>query len=234
MKGAAMAHVYCLIDPRSGQARYIGQSVRPQQRLREHCSPGRRRSPCATWVRDVRAAGQVPVMLVLESVTAEQVLVVESFWISSLLAVGATLMNGTTDGRGPPSHVGLIRSRETRAKMSRAQEGHPVSDAARTKMRLAKLGRKGAPMTTEAKERIAAAKRGVARSPETVERVRQAMLGRTHSEATRVRMSMAHRGRGLGKRLSASTREKISASLRGNRNARKLAAIGNDPKSRNG
>ena len=155
--------IYGLIDPSTGFLRYVGKTANPLVRLRDHCCPPRTdRSHRANWIRSLRKLGMKPVLEVLEEVSTEQANDVERFWIASLRAAGADLVNCSDGGDGviwDPGrrdqlaeaarkfHTGRKRSAETRRKISEAlTASHPMSgrrhsDATRAKMRDSHLAR---------------------------------------------------------------------------------------------
>lgn len=90
-------HVYALIDPREGRARYVGQSVNPAVRLEAHlassCNQG-----LALWLSELKAAGLAPELRMLESGPREDATSMESKWIE---AFGDDLLNDRrVGGRG--------------------------------------------------------------------------------------------------------------------------------------
>jgi len=115
------------------------------------------------------------------------------------------------------------------------QKGTTHSEETRQKMRLAKLGKKRWPHTQETKRKMSLAQKGRPRrsgwhhSDESKQKIRQALAGRpsgripwnkgrtgVYSRAVRRRMSRSAKG----KRLSDSTRRKISEGLSGPKSPR--------------
>ena len=74
------ATIYGLIDPRSGQVRYVGATVRPTwYRLHSH-----RTKPLASlkdWMRDLEQAGRVPTLIEFESCHRRYKSIREAYWI---------------------------------------------------------------------------------------------------------------------------------------------------------
>jgi hypothetical protein len=69
--------IYSLTDPRTGRVRYVGESVRPRERLRAHLS--QRASPnVRTWVGELRLMRLAPVLHLLGDGS-------ESEWIKRLM-----------------------------------------------------------------------------------------------------------------------------------------------------
>lgn len=146
-------HIYGLYDPITGNLRYIGKSIRPEQRLQNHMNEI---SHChrSHWLQSLKARGLKPDMEILETVSGcwpwqES----ERFWIRRMKELGCDLVNNTSGGDGVPGLSGegkermlatwkgrkhtpetiakLVAARalrppfsiETRAKMSRSQTG---------------------------------------------------------------------------------------------------------------
>jgi len=144
--------IYGLIDPRTDCLRYVGQSKRLGKRFWRHCHPlPNDRSHRGCWLRGLRNAGLEPQLIVLEeAASSKDAAIFEAFWIASLRAAGADLVN-TTDGEQAPSrrgytltaehrakiaaaHVGIYPDEGTRAKMSLARKNYRWSEATRTKI----------------------------------------------------------------------------------------------------
>jgi hypothetical protein len=60
-------YIYSLTDPRTGEVRYIGQSIRPRERLTNHFHD-RCRTYRTYWLRELRTLGIKPTLAVLETV----------------------------------------------------------------------------------------------------------------------------------------------------------------------
>ena len=130
--------IYGLCDPRSGCLRYIGQSKRLGKRFWRHCNPPPRdRSHRGCWLRGLRNAGLAPELVVLEEATSETAAIIEAFWIASLRAAGADLVN-TTDGEQAPSRRGFALTPGHRAKISAAHIGIRPDATTREKLRAAR------------------------------------------------------------------------------------------------
>ena len=75
--------VYALIDPRSCAVRYVGITNNPTSRYRAHLSDQRavRRGPLGLWLSEMRAAGVVPAMRRLASVSFSRARDAEARWM---------------------------------------------------------------------------------------------------------------------------------------------------------
>lgn len=95
----------------------------------------------------------------------------------------------------------------------------PRSDETKAKLRLAwvnrpRTGPRG-PMSEATKAKIKAARTGWNPSPETREKMSIAHKGRTLSEAAKAKMSVARKGKGIGRRHSDATRICMSEAKKG-------------------
>ncbi len=60
--------VYVLVDPQSWELRYIGCTSNPSERYRNHLSHDiSNQTSLRRWLRELRTAGRLPIMIVLES-----------------------------------------------------------------------------------------------------------------------------------------------------------------------
>lgn len=134
--------IYGLVDPRTDCLRYVGKTSDIAKRYSRHCHPNKRDiSHRACWLRGVLNASCKPVMVELEWVVPAVVDQIERFWIASLRAAGADLVNICDGGEGGnrgmlgrkltpehkvkirDAHFGIRPSTETRAKLSRQRSG---------------------------------------------------------------------------------------------------------------
>ena len=127
------------------------------------------------------------------------------------------LTNLTDGGEG---QRGIIRSSETRAKISVAHKGKVVSENTRLLLRMKNLGKKSS-QETRAKQSLAMMGRPV--SEETRGIISAAHKGRPRSPESIARMAATKRGKKLGPR-SAETRARISASHLGVRQSEERRA----------
>lgn len=168
--------IYVLVDPRTDCIRYVGQSVNPRARLKAHCSEAKREQHRrARWILGLLNIGLRPEVVVIEEVAADQADDAERFWIASLLAAGAKLVN-TDAGGGTIPWTNELRERVRRANLGRV----PTAQA-RANMSAAQRAR--APFTAEHRERISTSKKG---QPGTY-----GHLGCQHSTETKRKISDA-------------------------------------------
>lgn len=91
-------YIYGLTDPRSGDIRYVGQTVSLDLRMRSHATCAERgdrpNSPRNRWLSDLVSAGLVPGFVVLEECLLGEAHERERFWYDKLRGSGANLVNG--------------------------------------------------------------------------------------------------------------------------------------------
>ena len=93
--------IYCLIDPRDNQIRYIGKSNNPKQRLKNHCNPARYRPTHKfNWIRKLRQLELKPILKILEEVDIEIWKQKEKYWIDFYKSEGCNIVNYTDGGDG--------------------------------------------------------------------------------------------------------------------------------------
>lgn len=123
--------IYGLIDPRTGQLRYVGQSIRGLRRPVEHWKRRRFREAkdhCHTWVRSVLRDGLTPEIEILQECSSFSELdEAEDFWITYFRFIGCDLTNDPRAGKGTKGlaapNKGRKLSDEHRRKISEARKG---------------------------------------------------------------------------------------------------------------
>lgn len=212
--------IYALVDPRTGERFYVGQSSRGMERCREHFTPFARKESTLKGlaVRRIFDAGLVPGVDVLQRIADPDEAVppllkhydpaiewgaldaAEMRWIAHGRAAGWPLTNGTDGGDGLR---GLARTPEHGARISAAKmgksinKGVPKSAEHRIALRVPKRTR-----TPEHAAKIGAANRGKPKHSEAYKQVlRERMLGVGNptrglkaSPELRAKLSAAHVG----------------------------------------
>lgn len=137
----------------------------------------------------LRAQGlKVEIRYLVKDVPEEEAFSVERERIRSLRESGISLVNLTEGGEGT---AGLVRSAETRAKMSRAKKGSVVSEAQKIAHSLRMTGRKQSEETIRKRvEKL----RGQVRDASARERMSQSRIGKPFSAEHRRKLSLSHMG----------------------------------------
>jgi hypothetical protein len=116
--------IYALIDPRSGQVNYIGQSNDPLSRVMQHCASARGdKSAKAKWIMGLRAEGLRPVVCVLQEVPREWADTAEAGWIAWCLSEGTHLHNAASVIK----RVSIELDHEIHAALARLDPGIDLS-----------------------------------------------------------------------------------------------------------
>ncbi len=149
--------VYCLIDPRNGEIRYVGKADDPEARLRDHLKD-RRDFHRVRWIKSLVDEGIKPVLILLEQCSKQIWQERERYWIAFLRENGADLVNTTDGGEGITRH-----SPEVLAKISAAAKGNKYwlgrKHTVETRTKLSE-SHKDKPMLSQTREAIAKANIG--------------------------------------------------------------------------
>lgn len=200
--------MYALIDPLTDEVRYVGCTVRLEERFRGHlkqaANPASKLIPKIEWLRSLN--GVEPRLLLLETVEEPDLHNAEKRWILKLRAAGAQLTNQRVGGKAPRGHK---RSEETRAKIRAARAQQTFSDESRQKMSLAQKkiwAETPDDVRRKRKERVAAL--GRLTGAAAAAKGHKVWIGRKHSDESRQKNREAH----LGVSLSESQAENIRLS----------------------
>ena len=137
--------IYALVDPRSGEIRYIGKSCKGMGRPKEHGRPWQRtndRTHKGNWVREVTRLNIGYLVMVLQDVRLEEssrLCEFERDWIAYGRSEGWPLTNFTDGGDGQV--LGYKPSAEARARVSAALKGRKKSPEVRARMKAAAKSR---------------------------------------------------------------------------------------------
>lgn len=191
-----MVFIYALCEPGTRTVRYLGKTVNPARRGKEHVRVSSRyKSHLGSWLRSLISREVLPDLIVLREVPESQGSAAEIKYIRiARESLGMRLVNETEGGEGNPKP-----SEETRARMSRSQKIRPPrSLETRAKLSAARKGNKhplfGKEVTAETRERISKGVRS-AQTPEYLAKLRRAALGRPQSEETRAKHRDSLKGR---------------------------------------
>lgn len=97
--------IYALVDPRSGEWRYVGKSCSGMKRPQEHFYPSflKSRTRKNNWIKSLQALGLKPeIQVVEEFVSAVELNTAEKEWIAAARAAGVRLTNLADGGEGAP------------------------------------------------------------------------------------------------------------------------------------
>lgn len=208
--------IYALVDPRTGERFYVGQSSRGLERCKEHFTPFARKEQTLKGlaVRRIFDAGLVPGVEVLQHIADPDEAVppllkhydpaiewgaldaAEMRWIAHGRAAGWPLTNGTDGGDGLR---GLVRTPEHGAKISASKMGKSVG--------------KGIPKSEEHRAALCVPKK--TRTPDHAAKIGAANRGKPkHSEAYKQMLRERMLGAGnptRGLKASPELRAKLSA-----------------------
>lgn len=197
--------IYALIDPSTGEPRYIGQTRGPvAARFKDHLKD-KRPSYKVNWLKNLKSRGLRPTIRELykcyDGTTADAA---EIFFIANFKERGFKLTNLSLGGFNGT----CIHSEETKSKMSSAQKGKKFTSEHRAKIAANALGHKrwlGKKHTAEARAKMSAARMGKPLSEETRSRMSAAALKRPPE--VQARMSASR----VGLKRSPEARAKMSA-----------------------
>lgn len=158
-------YIYTLTDPITNEVRYIGKSVRPEERLQNQCNERSNTYRCH-WIQSLKKLGLKPIQNIIEKLPiSEDWQTRECYWIKKFREEGARLTNCTDGGDGVTNISG-----ESKERMAKTW-----------------IGRKHKPETLI---KLSAASKGRVKTPEQKEAMRLKMLGRKNDWGNKVSMSM--------------------------------------------
>ena len=127
-------YIYGLTDPRTGDLRYVGKTVKTlARRLSAHKAAARAgvHRPCARWIRSLLLAGKEPAIFLIEVAPSSDWAARECFWIGHYRGAGCRLLNLTDGG----DHY--EQPTEVRQKIARLAKARLSDPAYRAKMKAA-------------------------------------------------------------------------------------------------
>jgi hypothetical protein len=210
--------IYALVDPRTGEDRYVGKTSKALAvRLREHLGDARRRKfeslPRFRWINALALDGLAPLIRCLDT-CGDEWQPVEMLWIKRLRAAGATLLNCTDGGEGI---TGCKLSEQTRQRISesavkrykdpvRRAELMAMGEKAKTASSRAKLSAslRSTFSKPEVRARLSAAQIIASQNPEKLAKLSAAMKGRVFSESHCAKLSAAAQSREVSQEARAA------------------------------
>lgn len=202
--------IYVLSDPRDRKPRYVGYTIDPRNRLRDHLYRNSKHNPHKRhWIKKLAREGVKPLMEIVESgcgpwQDAEQA------WILGFRQAGCNLLNATSGGEGS---IGWHHSEETKIRLrelslgNRNMVGKKLTPEWKENLRRSHLGKlsdeqrkklslkfKGKPISEEHRRKIKLASQGRKWEPERRRKIIAALKGRKFSEEMKHKLSLAHMG----------------------------------------
>lgn len=204
-------YIYGLYDPRNNKLRYVGKTIDLDARMWGHIASANsgEKNHKSNWIRGLLEQDLRPEMQVLEETDEENWQEAEKKWIAECLASGEDLINTLEGGDSPPDWTG------------RKQSSEHIKKRVRARRRSGNYSH-----SEETKKRISEVKRG------TQAGAKNSFYGRTHSEASKRKMSKSSEGQvpwNKGVPCTEETKRKISEAKRGSKASdetrRKLSKI---------
>lgn len=181
-----MISIYALVDPRTNEAKYVGQTSQPLfKRLYSHtsCTP-RAGNKIYEWNMALKRDGIKPVIIELDKVPKEDWIEAEQFWIACLRFLGANLTN---DAIGGPGATGHIQSKEERERKRISNIGKKRSEQAKRNISIGK--QKLMRERPDIREKYAEMARNLPRTPEgrkkTGDKLRNRPISEDHKQRIR-------------------------------------------------
>jgi hypothetical protein len=152
--GLETVFIYGLVDPETGDIRYIGKSIRPRERVQNHMNEV---SNChrSHWLQSLKKRDLWPELVILETIVgAWPWQHSERYWIAYGRKKGWPLTNNTDGGDGVSGlpietrermrkvWLGRKHTPEACIKIGNAKRGLKASDSTRAKMSASHKGRK--------------------------------------------------------------------------------------------
>ena len=200
--------IYGLLDPVTGECRYVGKTGgRIDKRLKGHLSDARRRKfesiPRFRWINSLSLS--LPPRIVELERCERDWREAEVEWIAVMKREGARLLNCTDGGEGAE---GYKHSPEMRARMSKVATALAKDPQLRE---LRSIALKAAYAKPEVKARLSKALKAAASRPEVKDRMRRAQKMSCNRPEIKAQRSASLKGR----TISPEWRAKISASKTG-------------------
>lgn len=175
--------IYALIDPFTGEIRYIGKSVRPKERLTNQCNEHSNTYRCH-WIQSVLMKGKRPIQIILEELDCnvnwqER----EKYWIAYGKDQGWKLTNTTDGGDGV-----LNLSGESKERMLKTWKGRKHKPETLLKIGAASKGRK---FSEESLRKKSEKMKGRIFSPEHLDKIRKSNQKLSDDEVRDIKKMLA-------------------------------------------
>lgn len=157
--------IYGLIDPRTNQIRYVGQTTSGFGRLKSHMKVSYIKHTInrnVGWMKGLLSSGYKPEMIVIEEAAPDRLDDLEIFYIAYFRMIGANLNN---HAEGGVKNRGWKHSEEWKKRMSETKVGKPMPAGHANKIRAGQQEHggtwsKGKKLSEETKAKMSAAKKG--------------------------------------------------------------------------
>ena len=124
---ATAVAIYSLRHPETGEIRYIGKSVNPENRLRQHIQDSKsRRNPVHCWIQSLTKVGLTPQMQVVRWV-AEAEWQLHEIELIALHRKSGRLLNVADGGEEPMCTIEVRRANGAKGRRSFAQNARRVA-----------------------------------------------------------------------------------------------------------
>ena len=133
MRISDICYIYALLDPQTGVVRYIGKTIRPKERLKQHIDRSKKpRYKKECWIKSLINKGLYPEMIIIDECDFEDSSLIEEMYISLFKGWGFDLTNlQSKSANGVGRH-----SNYTRYKISKSLKGKKQSKETIEKRRL--------------------------------------------------------------------------------------------------
>jgi hypothetical protein len=172
---SSVGHIYGLLDPRTGELRYVGRTRQALQRRLLHHLQSKDQTHRTAWIQSLVRDGVRPEIILIEEVPVLESPAAERRWIANYRSAGARLVNCTDGGEGcllgnrTTFRPGRIVPKTVREKISRTTRGRPpnhvLTDASRAKMSAVKIGKKRGPTPDHVRRKQRESQLGQKRGP---------------------------------------------------------------------
>lgn len=116
--------IYCLVDPRTNQIRYVGKANNPKIRYKQHLNK-KIKNYVHYWIQSLNKEGQFPELFIIDEVPKVDWIFWEQHYISLYKSWGFKLTNLTSGGDGLE---GFKHSQLTKTKISILHKGRKLTD----------------------------------------------------------------------------------------------------------
>lgn len=101
-------YIYCLVDPRDESVRYVGCSVCPKERLKQHYANTTSNKAMRPWIAELRSLNVKPMLVLLEECWSGKEDEQEEKWYQRFKQVGEPLLQPSPAWPlWTPAHAGV-------------------------------------------------------------------------------------------------------------------------------